>query len=500
MHQAALALEHAHQAGVIHRDIKPANLLIDTRGQLWITDFGLAQFQAGPDLTRTGDLVGTLRYASPEQAQGQRLLDHRADLYSLGATFYELLTLHPVFAGTARADLLQQIANREPRPPRHFDRAIPVELETIVLKCLGKTPSERYASADALADDLERFLTNRPIQARRPSLLERARKWLRRHPGVAAAVTLGLVLCVTGLLVNQALLSREQSRTREALAREQLRAEQAERRLQQTRELVDLLIELGEDDLNTRPIRGLRRRLLETALAHSQELINDSADGASDLAAARERVKQALADLSALQGVDAALLLQSEPVVEALHPSDEQRARLHRWVPRLRRDWNRIYFSRELTLAQKKQRHIEHARASERALDILLTPAQRTRLRQIALQVRGLYAFLEPEVASTLVLTTWQKQRIREFESEIWVPAPKFGSNGFNWHQHRARFRQAFTRSLALLTPVQQEKWRSLTGEPFTGPPPLFGPGPYVPPRPARTKGPNSARSVPPSK
>src|SRR5262249_20701599 len=118
MKQAAEALDHAHQQGVIHRDIKPGNLLLDARGQLWITDFGLAHVQASVELTRTGDLVGTLRYMSPEQASGQKvLLDHRTDLYSLGATFYELATRHPLFQGNQRA-LLRQIINDDPRPPR----------------------------------------------------------------------------------------------------------------------------------------------------------------------------------------------------------------------------------------------------------------------------------------------------------------------------------------------------------------------------------------------
>src|SRR5262249_52920410 len=135
--QAAEALEHAHQMGVVHRDIKPGNLLVDVRGNLWVTDFGLAHFQTDTRLTLTGDLVGTLRYMSPEQAWGKKVpLDHRTDVYSLGATLYELLTLEPVFAGDTREALLQQIAEDEPRPLRRINSAVPVELETIVLKTL----------------------------------------------------------------------------------------------------------------------------------------------------------------------------------------------------------------------------------------------------------------------------------------------------------------------------------------------------------------------------
>src|SRR5262249_8267950 len=146
--QAAEALEHAHQLGVVHRDIKPANLLIDGRCHLWITDFGLAQVQGDPVLTSTGDLVGTLRYMSPEQALGKRAgVDHGTDLYPPGVTLYEILTLRPPFASKDRQELVRQIALEEPRPPRRLNRAIPPELGIIVLKAMEKSPSERYASA-----------------------------------------------------------------------------------------------------------------------------------------------------------------------------------------------------------------------------------------------------------------------------------------------------------------------------------------------------------------
>ena len=164
--QAALALEYAHQVGVVHRDVKPANLLLDGRGQLWVADFGLAQVAGDAGLTQTGELLGTLRYASPEQALSRPgVVDHRSDVYSLGATLYELLTLRPIFEGRDRKELLRQIADDDPPRPRSVVPAVPVELETIVLKALRKEPSERYPSAQELADDLQRFLDNRPIQA-----------------------------------------------------------------------------------------------------------------------------------------------------------------------------------------------------------------------------------------------------------------------------------------------------------------------------------------------
>jgi serine/threonine protein kinase/WD40 repeat protein len=202
--QAASALEHAHQTGVIHRDVKPANLLLDARGNLWVTDFGLAQVHGQAGLTLTGDLLGTLRYMSPEQALAHHgLVDHRSDVYALGATLYELLTLRPAVPGVTREEVLRHLLLDEPRPLRRVNPAVPVELETVVLKAMAKSPEERYATAQELADDLQRFLDDRPIQARPPSVAQRARRWLRRHRPLAAAV----ILTAAGLLVAGLLLT-----------------------------------------------------------------------------------------------------------------------------------------------------------------------------------------------------------------------------------------------------------------------------------------------------
>jgi serine/threonine protein kinase len=207
--QAAEALDHAHQVGVVHRDVKPSNLLIDAAGTIWIMDFGLAQLQTEGTLTLTGDLVGTVRYMSPEQALAKRVpIDHRTDVYSLGATLYELLTLRPVFTGEGRQDLLRQIAFDEPERPRRVNRAIPTELETILLKALEKNPKDRYGTAQEMADDLRRYLEDRPIQARRPSWGKVAAKWARRHRTMVWATA--VVLLVSALVGGSVWIWREQ--------------------------------------------------------------------------------------------------------------------------------------------------------------------------------------------------------------------------------------------------------------------------------------------------
>ncbi|MBP7937623.1 MAG: protein kinase [Phycisphaerae bacterium] len=274
--QAAEALQHAHERGVIHRDIKPSNLLLDSGGHLWIADFGLAIVQNDAGLTMTGDLVGTLRYMSPEQALGQRAsVDHRADIYSLGMTLYELLALEPAFDGTDRQALLRRIATEEPRPLRRARHAVPKELETIVAKAIAKNREDRYATAQELSDDLRRFLDDRPIKAKPPGILDLVSKWSRRHwAGVAAAVAL-LLTVVVGLSIGTVLIARERAeavRQRDA-AEGQRRL--AESNLRTAREVVDrMLTRVAAVELADLPnTEGLRRALLEDSLKFQTGLL-----------------------------------------------------------------------------------------------------------------------------------------------------------------------------------------------------------------------------------
>ncbi len=167
---------------MIHRDIKPSNLLLDREGIVWLTDFGLAKRADEVTMTASGTLMGTPRYMSPEQAESlQRTIDHRTDLYSLGASLYELATGRPVFESSTPHGVIIQILTEEPARPRQIRPDLPRDLETIILTCLAKDPAQRYQTAQALVDDLRSFLEGRPIKARRVPILERAVRYVRKR-------------------------------------------------------------------------------------------------------------------------------------------------------------------------------------------------------------------------------------------------------------------------------------------------------------------------------
>jgi serine/threonine protein kinase/Flp pilus assembly protein TadD len=199
MADAAEALFYAHSEGIIHRDIKPGNLILSVDARIMIADFGLAKSDNDLSVTVTGALLGTVRYLSPEQAMARRIpVDHRTDIYSLGATMYELLCFEPAFPGADEKQVLSAIITGDPLPPRKILRVVPQELETICLKALERSPDARYASGRAFAEDLGRYLSDLPIVAKRPSLARRAHKFVKRHraPTVAAVA----LLLVTGFV------------------------------------------------------------------------------------------------------------------------------------------------------------------------------------------------------------------------------------------------------------------------------------------------------------
>ena len=192
--QAADALHYAHSQGTLHRDIKPANLLLDTQGILWLADFGLAKAAQSEDISLSSDVVGTLRYMAPEQFRGQT--DVRSDLYSLGLTLYELLTLRSAYQESDHSRLIERITQGPPPAPGSINREIPRDLETIILKAISHDASQRYASAQELVDDLRRFLEDRPIRARRVGPVERLGRWCRRNKSLAALTGTTLFLLV----------------------------------------------------------------------------------------------------------------------------------------------------------------------------------------------------------------------------------------------------------------------------------------------------------------
>jgi serine/threonine protein kinase len=196
--QVAEGLACAHKEGILHRDIKPSNLLLDFQGNVWITDFGLAKTEDAEQLTTPGDIVGTIRYMAPERFEGASL--PQSDVYALGMTLYELLTLRPAFDESNRARLIQRILYEDPPAPRQFEPRIPRDLETVVLKAIAHDPRRRYATAGELAEDLQLFLSDRPVRARRSGFLERLWRWCRRNPSSALLVGVFVLLLVFGLL------------------------------------------------------------------------------------------------------------------------------------------------------------------------------------------------------------------------------------------------------------------------------------------------------------
>jgi serine/threonine protein kinase len=509
--QAGEALDYAHQQGIVHRDVKPANLLLDAKQHLWITDFGLARCQSDVNLTASGALLGTLRYMSPEQSLAKRgPVDHRTDIYALGATLYELLTLQPVFDGADRQELLQQIAVEEPQPPRSVCKDVPRELETIVLKALARTPEERYATAQELADDLRRFLEDRPILARRPTLREKTFKWVRRHRGVAVAAVAVLFLAAVGLGVSTVLIAQEQARTRQAYEAEAAQRARAEQSFRQARRAVDYFAQVCEEDMGDRPeMQAVRRKLLEASRQYYQEFIDQHQDDPSitaELAESHLRIGRILDQIGAradalasmekardiqerlvrdhpavpefqrglcsiynslgqFRGGSKLFLLSHKSVQDDLHVTDEQRQRITP-LDEARREAFHEFRHRS---PEEFRRKLDELNAQEKLLDGILSPEQSARLSQIELQRRGTLAFNDPAVANALALSPEQKQKVRMIQDEAVAslgdqprPGPR-GKKSDDWGKALKE------QLLGVLTDEQKAKWKELTGEPFKG-------------------------------
>jgi serine/threonine protein kinase len=505
--QTAEALEYAHQTGIIHRDIKPANLLLDSRGEVWITDFGLAQFQRDAGLTMTGELLGTLRYVSPEQALAKRgLVDHRTDIYSLGATLYELLTLQPVFDGKDRHALLQQIGFDEPRPPRAIDPAIPVELETIVLKALAKNPADRYGSAQEVADDLQRFLEYKPIQAKRPTVAERARKWMRRHPAFVSATLLFMLVCVIASTVSTVLIARaqwntqraydqlaieenrtktayqelaaEQARTQAALEAEAEQRDRAENDYEQARRVLKEIVQFSEGELAHHPAhQEVRRRLLETVLDYYEDFLarhEDDPAVRAELTASRKRAAAILTELASLRGPSLLAIVQNPTVQKDLELREEQKKRLTQVVGNFNKevkqfgDPSKNFGQPKPNPKDKAAKPFPSPEAVDKALGEILSIPQQQRFQQILLQVQqqGRHGFSDPKLGEALNLTSQQRADIRKIQNETHRAWTDHLFSDRKISKPAAFWAGVQNQILAVLQPGQREKWRRMTGPP----------------------------------
>jgi serine/threonine protein kinase len=477
--RATEALDHAHQEGVVHRDIKPANLLVDVRGNLWITDFGLALFHSDAGLTMTGELLGTLRYMSPEQAMGKRMLvDHRTDIYSLGVTLYELLTLTPVFDGHDRQELLNQIANDEPRPPSALDKSIPVELETILLKAIAKQPIERYSSVQEMGDDLRCFLEDKPIKARRPTYREKAVKWSRRHRPIVVSAVVFLFLAFLGSVIITIVIAGEHAKTVKAFDKEKLASKDAkekkilaDERSKQARDVVDSITRISEElGENANPQRA-RRKILETSLKYYQSFIEQNGDDPSfqaETAASYAKVANLLSDLGAnldalgasesarrmyekliidnptrlefqdalssirqhalfIQGCAQLFWLNDPKVQDDLKLAKDQIERitaLNKQVQEQRESFRAFGRPKTEDHSQRSEEHRQlfrrQARANAEAISGILDSVQQKRLKQIGWQTGGTMVYFDPEVIVALELTTDQIDRFHEIQDQAW--------------------------------------------------------------------------------
>lgn len=275
-YQVADALSHAHSHNVLHRDIKPSNLLIDDDRRVWVTDFGLAKFFESPELTKTGEIVGTLRYMSPEQIAGKA--DHRSDIFALGLTLYELAALRPAYNSSDHGGLMKQVVEGHVKSVRSIEPNIPIDLATIINKCVAQLPQDRYASAELVAQDLERFCQGEPVSVRPIGGLRRAWKWCLRRPVVSSLIAALLVSIVVGFSgiawqwqATRKALAESESNLKEA----RIQTAAAEEHFQQAREAVNSFFTvISEQRLLREPgFQKLRHELLTEAADYHKEFV-----------------------------------------------------------------------------------------------------------------------------------------------------------------------------------------------------------------------------------
>ncbi len=434
--QAAEALQHAHQYGVIHRDIKPGNLLIDQTGKIWVTDFGLAQIQhADAQLTRSGDHIGTLRYMSPEQAIGDRdVMDHRSDIYSLGVTLYELLTLEPAIRGENYREMLNHVAEQEPIAPRLINASIPQDLDTIIRKAISKEPSQRYTSAQAFADDLQRWLDNKPISAKPPTAWQRLAKWRKRNSMLVNMAAVLMALMSVALLATTLIVLRQQSETQAALTREINQRNQAQQNFQQARAAVDTFSQLSESELAFRPeVQTLRKKILETSLEFYRSFLAQHQDDlaiSQELQTVSEKVERILEDLKLIQESGLLLMLSDSRVVNDLKLDEATGTELREVIANYQNQQNQqLDFGDLQYAAASSESSIERMQQFVSTMKTRLSESQLKRLQQIAWQLDIPFTFLSDEMVELLKITPTQRQSISRIIAEH-RPGPEMFRQG----------------------------------------------------------------------
>lgn len=414
MAKVADALHAAHTMGVIHRDIKPSNLLMDSTGHVWITDFGLAHVEDGLNLTYSGDIIGTFQYMSPEQASGKReRVDFRSDIYSLGATLYELFTGNAPYSGMDRAEILRRIQTAEPLRPLAYNRELPRDLETIIRRAMRPDREDRYQSASSVAEDLIRFSNGQPIVANAVSMGEQAKNWARLRSGrIAVALFIALFgIMVLGIVNVQIELEKRQ--TASALRTSDLN-------YRQLRSAVDTLGFRFAEQLTELPgTEALRREVLAATLGYYESFIaSANADPrlASDVAHTKLKIARLIRTIGS---VDEADIAYRDAVVairkaNAAKPNEADALTLHRaineWVV-LRSEQGDQSFSSPLLAEAKK------------VADSIKDAGRRARAQALSHHTQAIVAFRERDVERAIAESSESIAILQEIEK-------KFGATG----------------------------------------------------------------------